>query len=564
MSEPPTVRVSSGQLRGTREDGVDRYLGIPYAAAPVGALRFAAAAPAPAWEGVRDADRMGPTAPQNPYGAATAPYLANIIDPGDEFLNVNVWAPVDARNRPVMVWVHGGSSAHGSNALDGYDGTAFARDGVVFVGINYRLAAEGFSVLDDAPTNLGLADVAAALRWVRAEIAAFGGDPRNVTAFGESAGAIALGQLLASPVAAALFDRVILQSGAPMASTRKEAARITQLTAKQLGIPTTREAFLARTPAELLDADAIVTAKSNALTGGASYAAAIGDELVPRAPLEAVLDGAGDGIPLMVGWTSEEYRLFLVPSGIIERVNAVLFALARVRYKVSRRILRAYQDAHPGASRGVLLGEMLIDHLLRLPFNRMADSRLKARCRADLRLRVRVADQDRRPRRGPRPRDRLRLRPPALAGLDPLRRRGRAAAPRRRDARRVGAVRDDGRSGMARVGCIPPRDGVQRSDVGRRRGSAGCAARGVGTALGAYRLGEVHDVPPCSEFSGAGLDADGRQGAFRHLHLEAPAARSALPLHRGVAERRAVPDVRAVHAEIIHRARSRTRSSPAR
>ena len=379
MSDQPTTRVSSGELRGTREAGVDRYLGVPYAAAPVGDLRFAQPVPSPGWQGVRDAGRMGPTAPQNPYGAATAPYLANIIDPGDEFLNANIWAPTAAHDRPVMVWVHGGSSAHGSNALDGYDGTAFARDGVVLVGINYRLAAEGFSVLDDAPTNLGLADVAAALRWVRAEIAAFGGDPRNVTAFGESAGAIALGQLLASPIAPELFDRVILQSGAPTASTRKQAERITKLTAKQLGIPTTRKAFLNSSPEQLLEADAIVTAKSNVLTGGASYSAAIGDALVPRDPLDAILDGAGDSIPVMLGWTSEEYRLFLVPSGIIERVNAGLFALARVRYRVGRRILRAYRHAHPTASRGVLLGEMLIDQLLRLPFNRIADARLARR-----------------------------------------------------------------------------------------------------------------------------------------------------------------------------------------
>ena len=379
MSDQPTARISSGQLRGSRKDGVDRYLGVPYAAAPIGEGRFAEAAPAPAWGGVRDATRMGPTAPQNPYGAATAPYLANVIDPGDEYLNVNIWAPAKARDRPVMVWVHGGSSAHGSNALDGYDGSAFARDGVVFVGINYRLAAEGFSVLDDAPTNLGLADIAAALRWVRREIAAFGGDPRNVTAFGESAGAFLLGQLLASPIATELFDKVILQSGAPSASTRKKAGKITRLTAKQLGIRTTRADFLATTPAQLLEADAVVTANSNSLTGGASYDSAIGDALVPRPPLDAILDGAGDGIPLMMGWTSEEYRLFLVPSGIIDRVGAGLFALARLRFGIGPRTLRAYRDAHPGAGRGVLLGEMLIDQLLRIPLNRAADARLARR-----------------------------------------------------------------------------------------------------------------------------------------------------------------------------------------
>jgi para-nitrobenzyl esterase len=375
-TDQPIATISAGRLRGIRQDGVDRYLGVPYAAAPIGVHRFAEPAPASAWDGIRDATRMGPTAPQNPYGEAVAPYLANVIDPGDEFLNVNVWAPADARDCPVMVWVHGGSGTHGSNAVDGYDGTAFAREGIVFVGINYRLAAEGFSVLDDAPLNLGLADVAAALRWVRAEIQAFGGDPRNVTAFGESAGAFSLARLLASPPAAQLFDRVILQSGAPGAAKRSVARRITKLTAKQLGIPTTREAFLSASPAQLLEAEATITAKSNALTGGPSYDTAVGGELVPRPPLEALLAGAGDAIPLLMGWTSEEYRLFLVPSGIIDRVGRGLFALARLRFGIAPRVLRAYRDAHPGAGRGVLLGEMLIDHLLRLPLNRMADSRL--------------------------------------------------------------------------------------------------------------------------------------------------------------------------------------------
>ena len=375
MSEQPTARISSGTVRGIQQDGIDHYLGIPYAAAPVGVHRFAMPSPAPAWDEPRDAVRMGPTAPQNPYGEDTARFLANVIDPGDEFLNLNVWAPTGARDRPVMVWVHGGSGAHGSNALDGYDGTAFARDGVVFVSINYRLAAEGFSVLDDAPVNLGLADIAAALRWVRAEIGAFGGDAGNVTAFGESAGAFLLGQLLASPVAAELFDRVILQSGTPDASPRKKAGRITRLTAKKLGIHTSRNDFLGVTPAQLLEADTAVAAGSNALFG-ASYGQVIGDDLIPRAPLDAVLAGAGADIPIMVGWTSEEYRLFLVPSGFIDRVGRGLFALARLRYGIGPRILRAYRQAHPGANRGVLLGEVLIDQLLRLPLTRIADSRL--------------------------------------------------------------------------------------------------------------------------------------------------------------------------------------------
>jgi para-nitrobenzyl esterase len=369
------ARISAGDVRGTRIDGTDRYLGIPYAAAPIGEHRFAQPVAHPAWDGIRDATTMGPTAPQNPYSEPTAAFLANVIIPGDEFLNVNVWAPANAHDRPVMVWVHGGSGEHGSNALDGYDGSAFARDGIVFVGVNYRLAVEGGSVLVDAPLNLGLADVAAALRWVRAEISAFGGDPTNVTAFGESAGAYSVGQLLASPAAAELFDRAILQSGVPEAKARSTTGKVTRLIAKQLGISTTREAFSSVSPERLLEANATVAANSNALTGGVGYGAAIGDALVPRDPLKAIIEGAGDSVPVMLGWTSEEYRLFLVPSGFIDRVGRVLFAVARARFGVGPRVLRAYREAHPGASRGVLLGEILIDLMLRLPLNRIADAR---------------------------------------------------------------------------------------------------------------------------------------------------------------------------------------------
>jgi para-nitrobenzyl esterase len=172
-----------------------------------------------------------------------------------------------------------------------------------------------------------------------------------------------------------LFDRVVLQSGVPEGKPRSTTGKVTRLIAKQLGIATTRDAFSAVSPDRLLEANAIVAAKSNALTGGVGYGAAIGDALVPRDPLEAIIDGAGDSIPVMLGWTSEEYRLFLVPSGFIDRVGRVLFAAARARFGVGPRALRAYRVAHPGVSRGVLLGEILIDLMLRLPLNRIADAR---------------------------------------------------------------------------------------------------------------------------------------------------------------------------------------------
>jgi para-nitrobenzyl esterase len=371
-----TTSISSGELQGTSEGGVDRYLGVPYAAAPVGEHRFALAAPHPGWEGVRDATAMGATSAQAPYRGVFAELMPTVIIGGDESLNVNVWAPAGAKDQPVMVWVHGGANVHGSNSLDGYDGTAFARDGVVLVSINYRLGAEGFSVLDGVPLDLGLTDVMAALRWVQQEVRAFGGDPERVTAFGESAGSILLGSVVAHPDARGLVARAILQSGAPTAVPVRSAAKITRLIAKELKIPATKEAFAAKTPAELIAAQDVVMAGGTPVTGGPSFATAIGGHAVPRDPLEAILGGAGDRVDLLLGSNAEEPRLWFVPLGLMESLSAPLFAAARLRFRITRRILNAYKQLLGTASRGALFSELATDLLVRLPINRIADGRL--------------------------------------------------------------------------------------------------------------------------------------------------------------------------------------------
>jgi para-nitrobenzyl esterase len=370
------VALSTGIVRGTSAAGIRRFLGIPYAAAPAGEHRFASPVPHAPWTEALDASGFGATAPQSEYAGAIGKLLPTVTIPGDDFLNLNVWAPEGAAGLPVMVWVHGGSLAHGSNALLAYDGTSFARDGVVFVSINYRLGSEGFSVLDGAPLNLGLADVVAALRWVRAEIGAFGGDPARVTVFGESAGAILLGALLPHPDARSLFAQMILQSGLPATATPEKAGLITRKTAKHLGIACTREAFAAMSATDLVAAQNAVTAGSTPLTGGASFTLAVGGELIPTAPVPAILGGAGDDIPLLLGSTSEEYRLWFVPTGLMSKISAGLFAAARLRFKIGPRVLAAYRARQPGASRGELFGALATDILLRLPINRISDARL--------------------------------------------------------------------------------------------------------------------------------------------------------------------------------------------
>jgi para-nitrobenzyl esterase len=215
----PVVAVEQGQLAGRSVDGVSVFQAIPYAAPPTGALRWRPPEPAPAWDGLRDATAPGAICVQPPANG----------DPGvgpppmsEDCLTLNVWAPSDAEALPVMVWIHGGGYNNGSGTAELYDGTRLAGRGVVVVTLNYRLGRLGFfdhpalaaERGPDAPAgNYGVMDQIAALEWVRDNIAAFGGDPRRVTIFGESAGGVAVTQLMIAPAARGLFHGAIVQSG---------------------------------------------------------------------------------------------------------------------------------------------------------------------------------------------------------------------------------------------------------------------------------------------------------------------------------------------------------------
>src|SRR5262245_42429151 len=193
VTQHPVVQLRDGAVRGRTESGISSFLGIPYAAAPFGADRMRPPQPALPWDGIRDASAFGPTVPKGDYPPQYAALFPEVVIAGNECLNLNVWTPdPSASGLPVLVWLHGGSFMNGSGSVGAYDGAAFARDGVVFVSINYRLSAEGFLFLDDGTANLGLLDQLAALRWVQDNIAAFGGDPARVTVAGESAGAMSV------------------------------------------------------------------------------------------------------------------------------------------------------------------------------------------------------------------------------------------------------------------------------------------------------------------------------------------------------------------------------------
>ncbi|GAS98564.1 putative carboxylesterase [Mycolicibacterium canariasense] len=222
----PEVRAIAGTVCGRWEDTVAVFRGIPYAQPPVGALRFAPPAPAQRWDGVRDVASFGPPAPQ-----ADAPDS----DHDTDWLTLNVWSPDPGDARlPVMVWIHGGRYLEGHTGNPHQNGAILAAAGVVVVSLNYRVGFEGFAHVAGAPNNRGLLDQIAALHWVHDNISAFGGDPTNVTLFGQSAGAGSIAALLTAADRAGLFHRAIIQSLPGTFFTEQLAAAVSAQIAEQL------------------------------------------------------------------------------------------------------------------------------------------------------------------------------------------------------------------------------------------------------------------------------------------------------------------------------------------
>lgn len=371
MTTPPIATISSGSVRGTVEGGIRRFLGLPYAAAPFGENRFRAPQPAARWDGVREATSFGPTAPQLAYSGAIGELLGSVRIDGDDILTANVWAPEDAAGAPVLLWIHGGALERGTAALPLYDGTAFARAGILFVSINYRLGSEGFSVLDGAPRNLGLRDAAAALQWVHREISAFGGDPEQITVMGESAGGAIVAGLLAQDLSRALISRAIIESGPLEAQPLRKAGRVTAQLAKRLGIRPERDAFAAVSPAELLEARRQHAAGSSPLGGAPGFQFALDAESLPRSPHEVLRE---IDTPLLIGSNTDEYRLWFPPAAL-DAISEVKLLAARLALKIPRKAIRAYRAEFPAASTGEVFGQLATDLLLRAPLTRVARAR---------------------------------------------------------------------------------------------------------------------------------------------------------------------------------------------
>jgi para-nitrobenzyl esterase len=382
------VSLAQGRVRGRREDGVVRFLGIPYAAAPRGAQRFQAPAPPAAWTGVREAGAFGPTPPKPPYPPGIADVLPEVEVSGEEWLSVNVWTPdPGGAGLPVMVWIHGGAFTNGNSALPVYDGRAFARDGVVLVSLNYRLGVIGFAHLPSAPDNRGLLDQIAALEWVRDNIAAFGGDPARVTVFGESAGAMSITNLFAMPRARGLFTRAVTQSGATQAAaTRHDAGLVSAALGAALGAEPTA-AGLAELPTERILAAQVLVRNALAATRdpdrfGATVVAAsmaflpvIDGEVLPGHPAAAIGAGAGAGVTLLTGTNTDEDRLFLVPTGIAAATDEAVLAGVAAAHGWPPAAVALYRKNRPDATPGEVLCALLSDGYFRLPAFEVARAR---------------------------------------------------------------------------------------------------------------------------------------------------------------------------------------------
>ncbi len=376
-------------MRGREKDGVLSFKGIPYAAPPFGVHRFSAPAPAESWAGVRDVLEYGPTVPKPLYRGAMAGLLPDMEIPGLDCLNLNIWTPaVDSARRPVLVWIHGGGFVCGSGSLNIYDGSKFARSGVVCVTINYRLGVDGFLLIDGAPANRGLLDQVAALCWVRDNIAAFGGDPDAVTIAGESAGAMSVTTLLTMPIAAGLFRRVIAESGAGHhVIGSATAARVAAALATQLGVQPTIAGLGAVRIDELIAGQVALAARIAATPDPTewgeirrdmmAFEPVIDGAVLTARPIDRLAEGMSTNVDVLIGSNAEEYALFLIPSGIIDFIDDERLAAALTLVGADPGAVGAtYRAALPDASPGELLSAALTDWFYRLPVVRVAEARL--------------------------------------------------------------------------------------------------------------------------------------------------------------------------------------------
>lgn len=312
----PVIQISEGRLRGTRFPDHEAFLGVPYAAPPVGALRMAPPAVPEPWEGIRPAQHYGPTAqPERP--AETPDLIPTMSIPGDDILTVNVFTPAadPQAQLPVLVWIHGGAYEAGSPASPWFNGATFTRNEVVTVTIGYRLGFHGFGVIPGEPANLGVRDWIAALEWVQQNISAFGGDPARVTIAGQSAGAGAVLTLLGCTQAAGLFRAAWVSSPTLPVRERAAAEQGTLRLAKQLGVSPTRAGLAAVTDDQLRTHQSTLTGRrkfpsiARMVEEMPIFSPVIDGELLTEPTLASLSRGVGSNVQLVIGANDNEVLL---------------------------------------------------------------------------------------------------------------------------------------------------------------------------------------------------------------------------------------------------------------
>jgi para-nitrobenzyl esterase len=380
-----------GRLEGDEQDGLIVFKGVPFAAAPVGSRRWLAPEKPALWTGVRDARSFGAVAPQNPIANQALAAMKIEHPRSEDCLNLNLWTPgLDGARRPVMVWIHGGGFTIGAGSQEIYSGAVLAKRGsVVVVTINYRLGPLGFLRLRDlthgripSSGNEGLLDQIAALQWVCDNIAEFGGDPDNVTIFGESAGGMSVGALLTMPSAHGLFHKAIPQSGScDTISSIARANRTAERVLSKLGVSTDDTRAIRALPvAHLLTGVFGPDGKTPDRELGMAYQPVVDGTLVPRELIEMVAQGSAAGVAVMVGSNLEEWKLFsaMDPSAQkLDKAGLLARMSKRLTADFAGSVIGTYERARASAGASVTPPELYsaieTDRVFRMPGVRLAE-----------------------------------------------------------------------------------------------------------------------------------------------------------------------------------------------
>lgn len=374
MGQGPCVKTRSGIVRGIQGPAGAAFLGIPYAQAPCGDRRFLAPVAPERWDGIRNACAFGPT-PQR----VTLAEITTIPEPslpGADTLSVNVWTPDPSRTArlPVLVWIHGGGYVAGSPASPWYDGRSFARDGVVFVSISYRLGFDGFGWIPDAPANRGVLDWLCALTWVQENIAGFGGDPDRVTIAGQSAGGGAVMTLLTMPRAQGLFRAAVSASGVPADIDLARARTVAQSMAQALKVSSDRAGFASIDEADVIAAQPSleddwdspsalgVAREIDGYRGALPLGPVVDGEIVEQ-PVDEALSTWGSSVPLLAGATTGEFASAL--DSRADDLDTLDAEEALVSAGLSGRRARELIEAEPEARVHGLLSEVMTQRMFR-------------------------------------------------------------------------------------------------------------------------------------------------------------------------------------------------------